>query len=154
MTERKKYSQNVDIDQWNKLVKFDKDPHSIFEFECPLKCPFAWDETKITVIQKISLVTCLFLFVQGDSGGPFMCKSNNAYIQFGITSWGYGCAERNSPGVYTQVCNYISWILEHVTDHHSRASKIFGLIRMYRIPFADEFALRFHQKKRIRWKKN
>nr|XP_039271943.1 trypsin alpha-3-like [Styela clava] len=45
---------------------------------------------------------------QGDSGGP-------AYIQgtttiAGITSWGYGCAQANQPGVYTDVAHYRSWI--------------------------------------------
>ncbi|KAJ8039118.1 Acrosin [Holothuria leucospilota] len=48
---------------------------------------------------------------QGDSGGPVVLK--NAADQWeviGITSWGYGCADVQKPGVYTRVYYYRDWI--------------------------------------------
>ncbi|KAK3921915.1 Serine protease snake, partial [Frankliniella fusca] len=54
---------------------------------------------------------------QGDSGGPLQVTSHDNQCVFhlvGITSFGKVCAARNSPGVYTRVSKYISWIERHV----------------------------------------
>uniref|UniRef100_A0A8C1LB15 Uncharacterized protein n=1 Tax=Cyprinus carpio TaxID=7962 RepID=A0A8C1LB15_CYPCA len=51
---------------------------------------------------------------QGDSGGPMVSRQCTVWVQSGITSWGYGCADPNSPGVYTRVSRYQSWITNSI----------------------------------------
>ncbi|CAH1723029.1 unnamed protein product [Aphis gossypii] len=49
----------------------------------------------------------------GDSGGPLQLEHDNftgMYTQYGITSFGKFCGDKNTPGVYTRVAKYISWI--------------------------------------------
>ena len=49
---------------------------------------------------------------QGDSGGPLVSQSSShaGYSLVGITSWGYGCAEPGTYGVYARVDNYMDWV--------------------------------------------
>ncbi len=49
---------------------------------------------------------------QGDSGGPLVVLGENGWLQAGIVSFGEGCAEPNSPGVYTRISQYMSWLAE------------------------------------------
>jgi len=52
---------------------------------------------------------------QGDSGGPLICADEESQpVVVGVTSWGFGCAEPNSPGVWTKVSSYIDWIEENM----------------------------------------
>ncbi|CAF1288112.1 unnamed protein product [Rotaria magnacalcarata] len=63
---------------------------------------------------------------QGDSGGPLMILDTNSdtWVAAGITSYGYGCAEVDRPGVYTRVSVYRDWIDTQMNsaDLQSRAS--------------------------------
>ncbi|KAI4459981.1 serine protease-related [Holotrichia oblita] len=50
---------------------------------------------------------------KGDGGSPLVCpisKQNGRYFQAGIVSWGIGCGENNTPGVYVNVALFITWI--------------------------------------------
>lgn len=49
---------------------------------------------------------------QGDSGGPATAILDGADepVLFGVTSWGFGCAEPEFPGVYSRVISVRDWI--------------------------------------------
>uniref|UniRef100_K7FUB4 Transmembrane protease serine 5 n=1 Tax=Pelodiscus sinensis TaxID=13735 RepID=K7FUB4_PELSI len=53
---------------------------------------------------------------QGDSGGPLVCQDELTWRLVGIVSWGTGCAEPNSPGVYTKVAEFLDWIYHIVEE--------------------------------------
>lgn len=62
---------------------------------------------------------------QGDSGGPLLHQKDSQWYQVGIVSWGDGCAQPNSPGVYTKVSAFEGWIRQVMnvqTDGGSTAS--------------------------------
>lgn len=43
----------------------------------------------------------------GDSGGPLQAPLGSGYRLVGLTSWGNGCAQARSPGVYTRVAGSV-----------------------------------------------
>nr|XP_006818053.1 PREDICTED: suppressor of tumorigenicity 14 protein homolog isoform X1 [Saccoglossus kowalevskii] len=52
---------------------------------------------------------------QGDSGGPLVClHSDGHWYLVGITSWGYGCALKDKPGIYTNLQKYVDWAEENI----------------------------------------
>lgn len=52
----------------------------------------------------------------GDSGGPLVCDIEGSYTLMGITSFGSGCAEADSPGVYTRVTEFLLWINQKMSE--------------------------------------
>jgi len=49
---------------------------------------------------------------QGDSGGPLVCEVGGSFTLFGATSWGFGCARWNYPGVWARVHHSLDWIYD------------------------------------------
>nr|XP_054767112.1 trypsin-like [Lytechinus pictus] len=64
---------------------------------------------------------------QGDSGGPLVSLggvNNDQYYLIGIVSWGEGCGDPDSPGVYTRVTRFESWILPIFNNNYTLDSYV------------------------------
>ncbi|CAH1400195.1 unnamed protein product [Nezara viridula] len=71
---------------------------------------------------------------QGDSGGPLVCNDT----QYGVVSWGDGCALPLHPGVYTDVSYFADWIRNHsfaLPTHQASSAVIIPvlLVHLFRI---------------------
>lgn len=59
------------------------------------------------------LNSCYYLYKQGDSGSALVNKNG---VLIGITSWGGGCGEPDSPGVYTDTVILQDWIRDKTEE--------------------------------------
>nr|XP_023403891.1 putative serine protease 46 [Loxodonta africana] len=64
---------------------------------------------------------------QGSSGNPLVCRVNRTWIQMGLVSWGFSCAQSRFPSIYTSTSYFNLWIKNQVSDVKfiSRASPAF-----------------------------
>lgn len=52
---------------------------------------------------------------QGDSGGPLVCDMGSGrFVLHGATSWGFGCADPQFPGVWARISHELDWIHSYV----------------------------------------
>lgn len=52
----------------------------------------------------------------------------NKFVVAGITSYGFQCAQKNFPGVYTRVSYYLDWINNQTSDTNSGSYKSLKLL--------------------------
>lgn len=69
---------------------------------------------------------------KGDGGSPLVCPIpglQNKFFQIGIVSWGIGCGENETPGVYVNVPLFTNWIDKQLTAKNLDSSMYkYGII--------------------------
>lgn len=65
---------------------------------------------------------------QGDSGGPLIIRRNNEWYQAGVVSFGNGCAEANSPGIYSRLSKFNQWLAQKQEGVSYRQTRRLGYV--------------------------
>jgi len=68
---------------------------------------------------------------QGDSGGPLITYQNGQASLIGVVSWGDKCAEPEKAGIYTNVQNYIDWIVSNTGELRTTATSSKDITKLY-----------------------
>ncbi|GAA50807.1 Transmembrane protease serine 3 [Clonorchis sinensis] len=55
-----------------------------------------------------------------DSGGPLACQVDGQWYANALTSFGWECGNPSTPGVYTDVSGYVTWIQSLIPDLATR----------------------------------
>jgi len=105
---------------WGRLISGGPQPDVLHQVRIPIanyeKCQSQYLEADFEVPDKTfcagdtkngGVDTC-----QGDSGGALLCLRGNSWVKFGVVSYGIGCADKNFPGVYTDMRDFFDWIQE------------------------------------------
>ncbi|KAL4216724.1 Transmembrane protease serine 2 [Mactra antiquata] len=123
------YHETCVITGWGAAFSGGHGTHALYKANVPVLapdvCTYLLDRSIPTTMicagfKQGGVDTC-----QGDSGGPLVCVSNGLYKVAGIVSWGYSCARQYTPGVYTNVPQYIDWI-HSVLNSYDPTSNIIG----------------------------
>ncbi len=61
--------------------------------------------------KKIFLLTPFYI------AGPLTYNDGDLTYLVGVVSWGFGCADRATPGVYARVASVLDWIKENGDDY-------------------------------------
>lgn len=64
---------------------------------------------------------------QGDSGGPLTVPVGRTTKLAGVTSWGFGCADPDFPGMYARVSSFAPWIAERAGGGFNAVLSLTGL---------------------------
>ncbi|XP_042855252.1 trypsin-1-like [Penaeus japonicus] len=101
---------------WGTLSSGGSQPDELMEVTVPILDPSCWGQSVTARMLCAGLEeggkdTC-----QGDSGGPLCVQENSKYFQVGVTSFGNGCADPKSPGVYARVTKFLAWIGTNTAD--------------------------------------
>lgn len=78
---------------------------------------------------------------QGDSGGPALYKQGSEWLQAGVVSFGYKCAQPNYYGVYTKVANFKDWIERQIGGLSVKQPYLFMLAAPVGKPIYADFTL-------------
>ncbi|XP_068951500.1 probable threonine protease PRSS50 [Petaurus breviceps papuanus] len=52
----------------------------------------------------------------GDDGSPLVCEIDNTWFQIGTVSWTLGCIHQQTPGVYSRISKYVTWIQNEIAE--------------------------------------
>lgn len=77
--------------------------------QSPLSYGPAFDPNTMVCAGNGTTDTC-----QGDSGGPLMVPHGGLFVLVGVTSWGFGCADPDYPGIYARLggAGLNQWVLQ------------------------------------------